>query len=50
MTEQQQLLIEYDMELVINKQLFDNNLISYEIYEKVAAEIVKNIEWQSKNF
>ena len=36
--------IEYDMELVINKQLLDEGLISYEIYERVAADIIKDIE------
>lgn len=48
MDEAHSLLIEYDMELVINKQLLDAKLIPYDIYEKVAANIVKDIEHQTR--
>lgn len=40
------LLIEYEIELAINKQMYQDKCISYEIFRKVANSIIKDIENQ----
>lgn len=40
------LLIEYEIERVINKQLFEEKHITYDIYQKVNGMILKDIELQ----
>ena len=42
-TKESNIAIEYEMEIVINRQLYKENHITYEIYEKVNAMILKDI-------
>jgi hypothetical protein len=42
--EHKMMLIEYEMELVINKQLYEQNYITHDIYRSVANMIIKDIE------
>jgi len=42
-TKESNIAIEYEMEIVINRQLYKENYITYEIYEKVNAMILKDI-------
>ena len=49
MTENQIALIEYDIELVINKQLFKDKIISYDVYSKVASKILRDKETAMKS-
>lgn len=41
-------LVEYEMERVINKQLYEEKHITYDIYIKVSDMILKDIETQMK--
>ena len=38
------LLVEYEMELVINKQLYEEKYITHQVYQSVANMIVKDME------
>ena len=38
------LIIEYEMELVINKQLYEQKYITHQVYQSVANMIIKDIE------
>jgi len=38
------LLIEYEMELIINNQLYEQNHITHDVYRSVANMIIKDIE------
>ncbi len=40
------LLIEYEIELAINKQMYQEKRISYDVFRKVANSIIKDIENQ----
>ena len=42
------LLIEYEIERVINKQLYHEKHITYEIYEKVNRMIMRDLEQQTR--
>ena len=44
MEEDKRLLLEYEIELVVNKQLLDEKHITYDVYKKVANSIIKDIE------
>lgn len=48
MDKEKMMLIEYDIELVINKQLYEEKHITYDIYKKVANMILKDIENQTR--
>ena len=37
------LAVEYEIELVINRQIYKENHIAYEVYEKVNTMILKDI-------
>ena len=38
------LLVEYEMELVINKQLYEQKAITHDVYRSVANMIIKDME------
>ena len=44
MTDSEMLKLEYEIELVINKQLLGSKKITYDVYRKVADMIIKDIE------
>ena len=44
MDDNKMLLIEYEMELVINKQLYEQKHIPHDVYQSVANMIIKDLE------
>ena len=50
MDDNKMLLIEYEMELAINKQLYEQNYITHDVYRSVANMIIKDVEALRQKF